>query len=77
MPEKLRGRVLTMGYRRGDVMADWTMPIYQHDENETAWSAEWVYADGAVVRRYTKVGATKVAATPSSGTDGFVMGIGS
>lgn len=77
MPQKIRGRVMTQGYRRGDDLADWTVPIYQHNIGETAWSAEWVYADGAVIRRYTKTGATKAAATPSSGTDGYVMGIGS
>jgi len=65
-----------MGYRRGDMLADWQTPIFQHNATETAWSAEWVYAEGGVVTRYTKVGSTKAAATPASGTDGHVMGIG-
>jgi hypothetical protein len=76
MPEKIRGRVLTMGYRRGDVMADWTMPEYKHNSDETAWCSEWVAETSGVVIRYTKTGATKAAATPASSTDGLKVGVG-
>ena len=76
MPEKVRGRVYTLGYRQGDVMADWTKPEYKHNSNETAWCSEWVASTGGVVIRYTKTGVTKAAATPANATDGLKVGVG-
>ena len=73
---KQRGRVLANGSLDAEIIAEWGTPVYMKNKAGTAFVAQWVYDNGGIPEYRVKSGTTRAAATPSSATDGVVLGAG-
>jgi len=61
------------GYHKGEYTSGLTLK----NDAENRWARVWLGSDGANVVLRVKTGATLVAATPSSDSDGVIIAVGS